>query len=269
MTTCICDLTLDSDNSIVSATMYEAQTGTLAHALVMRTRSAARKIVIAGCTSAAVAAAGLVIAVWAVSRHIDSSASPRLYTDVASLPHRNVGLVLGTSRWSSDGVQNEFYTARMDAAAAAFHGSKIDHIIVSGSNPSPYYNEPDAMKKDLIARLVPEGFITEDKAGLRTLDSVVRADKVMGQKSFTVISQRSHAARAVYLGLHFGLDVVAYCAKDPSGRVAYGPELREYGARFKALLDVKVLGTQPHELGEPIRIGVRSRQTSSEDVRLD
>ena len=230
MTTCICDLTLDSDNSIVSATMYEAQT-----------RSAPRKIVIAGCTSAAVAAAGLVIAVWAVSRHIDSSASPRLYTDVASLPHRNVGLVLGTSRWSSDGVQNEFYTARMDAAAAAFHGSKIDHIIVSGSNPSPYYNEPDAMKKDLIARLVPEGFITEDKAGLRTLDSVVRADKVMGQKSFTVISQRSHAARAVYLGLHFGLDVVAYCAKDPSGRVAYGPELREYGARFKALGETELL----------------------------
>ena len=249
--------------------MDQAQTGNSTNALVMRTRMTARKILIVGGASVAIIAAGLVLSVWAVSRHIDSSAGPRIYADIASLPHRNVGLVLGTSRWSSDGVENEFYTARMNAAAAAFHASKIDHIIVSGSNPSPYYNEPDAMKKDLIARLVPEDFITEDNAGLRTLDSVVRANKVMGQKSFTVISQRSHAARAVYLGLNFGLDVIAFCAKDPAGRVDYSPQLREYGARFKAMLDVKVLGTQPHKLGDSIKIEVRSSHAGDADLNLD
>ena len=260
---------MNNDRKTAFATMNVARTVTLANALAMRTRMSARKILIVGVASAAVTALGLVIAVWAVSRHIDSSAGSRVYADVESLPHRDVGLVLGTSRWSSKGVENEFYTARMDAAAEAFHGGKIDHIIVSGSNPSRYYNEPDAMKKDLIARLVPEDYITEDTAGLRTLDSIVRADKVMGQKSFTVISQRSHAARAVYLGKQFGLDVIAYCAKEPTGRVSYGPQLREYGARFKAILDVKILDTQPQELGDPIRIGVQSSRAEDKQPNLD
>lgn len=249
--------------------MNLARRGTLADPLVRRSRMTARKILIVGVASAVVTAGGLVIAVWAVSRHIDSSADARMYADIESLPHRNVGLVLGTSRWSSDGVENEYYTARMDAAAEAFHRSKIDHIIVSGSNPSRYYNEPDAMKKDLIARLVPANYITEDTAGLRTLDSIVRADKVMGQKSFTVISQRSHAARAVYLGRHFGLDVIAYCAKEPTTRLNYGPQLREYGARFKAILDIKVLDTQPHKLGDRIRIGVHSSPAVDDHAKLD
>ena len=249
--------------------MNLARSATLANPLARRSGMTARRILIVGFASAAFTAAGLVIAVWAVSRHIDSSADPRIYADIESLPYRNVGLVLGTSRWSSDGVENEFYTARMDAAAEAFHGSKIDHIIVSGSNPSRYYNEPDAMKKDLIARLVPADYITEDTAGLRTLDSIVRADKVMGQKSFTVISQRSHAARAVYLGTHFGLDVIAYCAKEPARRLNYGPQLREYGARFKAMLDIKVLDTQPHKLGDRIRIDAHSSPAVDNHGNLD
>ena len=198
-------------------------------------------------------AAAIVIAVWAVSRHVEATAHPHLYDDLESLPRREVGLVLGTSRNTSTGL-NEFYSARINAAARLFHGGKIGHIIVSGSNPSRYYNEPVVMKKDLIARAVPAESITEDYAGFRTLDSIVRADKVMGQRSFTVVTQRFHAARAIYIGRHFGLDVIAYCAKDPPEGVIYTSHLREYGARFKALLDVNLLNTQPRYLGEPISI---------------
>lgn len=206
--------------------------------------------------AAAVAGAGtaaIAIAVWAVSRHVEATARPHLYDDLASVPRRDVGLVLGTSRNTSSGL-NAFYSARIDAAASLFHEGKIGHIIVSGSNPSRYYNEPVVMKKDLIERSVPAELITEDYAGFRTLDSIVRADKVMGQRSFTVVTQRFHAARATYIGRHFGLDVIAYCAIDPPQGVIYTSHLREYGARFKALLDVNLLNTQPRYLGEPISI---------------
>ena len=84
--------------------------------------------------------------------------------------------MLGTSR-SIRGGLNRYYTARITAAADLYFAGRIDHIIVSGSNPSRYYNEPMAMKKDLMARGVPEERITSDFAGLRTLDSIVRADK--------------------------------------------------------------------------------------------
>ena len=206
----------------------------------------------------------LALGVVGVSLYIDTAARPFLYSDLESLPPRSVGLLLGTSRNRSGGL-NEFYAARIEAAALLFHNNKIEHIIASGSNPSRYYNEPVAMKRDLVARNVPAESITADYAGLRTLDSVVRADKVMGQKSFLVVSQCFHAARAIFLAREFGLDVIGYCAEDPPGPVQVSARLREFGARCKAVLDVTVLGTQPQYLGAPSPIDLRSTAPEPHD----
>ena len=46
---------------------------------------------------------------------------------------------------------------------------------------------------------VPEKSIYLDYAGFRTLDSVVRAKEVFGQTRLTIISQRFHNERAIYL----------------------------------------------------------------------
>lgn len=219
-----------------------------------------RRTVATGGLAVALVAAFLAGAVWGVSRHIDAAANPHLFDDLRNLPHRDVGLVLGTSRNRSGGL-NEFYSTRIAAAAELYHSGKIGHIIVSGSNPSRYYNEPAVMKRDLVEMSVPPESITEDDAGLRTLDSVVRANKVMGQHSFVVVSQRFHAARAVYLAREFGLDVIGYCANDPPGPALVSAQLREYGARFKAMLDVTVLGTQPMHLGEPVAIELQSTKS--------
>ncbi len=202
----------------------------------------------------AAGALALGVAVLAVSWHIDQTTTSDLFADVSEVPYRNVAVVLGTARYYTDGVRNEYYSARIAAAEALYREGKTHHIIVSGSNPSRYYNEPVVMKKDLVELGVPADAITEDNAGDRTLDSIVRAHKVMGQSSFTVVSQRFHAARAVFLGRHFGIDVIGYCAQDPEGPGHYASRLREYGARFKALLDVTILDTQPRSLGEPVAI---------------
>ena len=215
-------------------------------------RRPGRTALIASCIAGG-AAVAMAIILWAVSMYVERTVQARLYEDMASLPRRDVGLVLGTARRTSGGM-NAFYSARIEAAAALFHAGKIGHIIVSGSNPSRYYNEPVQMRQDLVDRAVPADSITEDRAGFRTLDSIVRADKVMGQRSFTVVTQRFHAARAVYIGTHFGLDVIAYCAENPPEREIYTSYLRESGARLKALLDINLLNTQPHRLGEPIPI---------------
>jgi len=67
-----------------------------------------------------------------------------------------------------------------------------------------------------------------------------------------VISQRFHNERAVFTGLEKGLDVVGYNAGDVSSiRVA----VRDWLSRAMAVLDVKVLNTQPRFLGEPIVVG--------------
>lgn len=55
---------------------------------------------------------------------------------------------------------------------------------------------------------IPDSVIVLDYAGLRTLDSVVRAREIFGQDRFTVISQRFHNERALFLaGKGFRLSV--------------------------------------------------------------
>ena len=189
--------------------------------------------------------------VLAIHWHVEQSAAPRLFASLEEVPTREVGLVLGTSRHRGTGL-NEFYLGRIEAAADLYHAERVERLIVSGSHPSKYYDEPVAMKRDLVARDVPAESITEDGGGLRTLDSVVRAHTLEGLEAFTIISQRSHAARAVYIGINRGLDVVAYCAPDIPGPFEDLGGFREYGARVKAFLDVTVLGTQPELLDRPV-----------------
>lgn len=199
-----------------------------------------------------------------VNWRIDETADPLLFADLDLIPANDVGLVLGTSRNRGSGL-NEFYAHRIEAAADLYRSGKIRHIIVSGSNPSKYYNEPEVMRRDLIEAGVPDGSITEDRGGLRTLDSVVRAHKVMGQTSFTIISQRFHAARAVYIGTNRGLDVVAYCAQDASGPELLPARMREYGARMLAMWDLNVWDTQPQYLGQPVTINFEPQEPTAMD----
>ncbi len=76
-------------------------------------------------------------------------ASGSLYRDVDTVPERSVGLLLGTTP-SVDGMNNLFYTTRIEAAKMLYERGKIHHILVSGDNATASYNEPEAMRKSLV-----------------------------------------------------------------------------------------------------------------------
>jgi SanA protein len=143
----------------------------------------------------------------------------------------------------------------MAAAAALFRAHKVDYLLVSGDNHVPTYDEPTAMKNALLRLGVPEDRIVADYAGLRTLDSVVRAKKVFGLSELCIITQRDHALRASYIARANGIDVVAYPAKDVPGLGGMRTRFRESLARVWTLLDVNLLGRQPHLLGPTVAIG--------------
>jgi SanA protein len=132
---------------------------------------------------------------------------------------------------------------------------KIDYIIVSGDNRTQYYNEPQTMKEDLVARGVPAKRIIMDNAGLRTLDSILRCRDIFGQDAFTIISQRFHNERATYIANHKKVTTVAYCAKDGDSFVEV--TMREKLARVKMLLDL-LLNKQAKHYGEKIEIETES-----------
>ncbi|WP_178989278.1 SanA/YdcF family protein [Winogradskyella schleiferi] len=170
------------------------------------------------------------------------------YNDIDTIPKNKVGLVLGASKYAPSGNINLFYKYRVEAAVDLYKAGKIDYILVSGDNGRKGYDEPTDFKNDLIEKGIPAERIFLDYAGFRTLDSIVRAKEIFGQNSITIISQRFHNQRAIYIAQHFEIDAVAYNAKD-----VYKTPAREYLARAKASLDV-LFNVEPKFLGDKIVI---------------
>jgi SanA protein len=112
------------------------------------------------------------------------------------------------------------------------------------------------IKKDLITKGVDEEDIYLDYAGFSTLDSVLRAKLVFHIDHFTIISQRFHCERALYMARRNGLDAIGFTAEDIAGPLAMKVYVREFLARVKAILDIEVLNRQPKFLGEdPYHLG--------------
>lgn len=193
------------------------------------------------------------LTVFGVDYWVKSNASIKIFSNVNDIPENKVGLVLGTSKFNSNGFVNYYYKYRIDAAIALYKAGKVSSFIVSGDNSRKEYDEPTQMRDDLMAAGVPEDAIYLDYAGFRTLDSIVRALKIFGQKEFTIISQKFHNERAIFLGESYGLKVIAYNAKDVSMRYGFKTHIREKLARVKMLLDL-TFGVKPKFLGDPIVI---------------
>ncbi len=187
------------------------------------------------------------------NRWVINSTDSYLFTDLALLPASDVGVVLGTSPYARNGGPNQEFEGRMRAAAELYKAGKVKHLIVSGANPDRSYNEPRQMRRALIELGVPGSAITMDFAGFRTLDSVVRAQSVWGLHRYTLITQKYHGYRALFLARKLGqTGASAYTAR--IGQTEnYGNRhpVREVFARFKAVLDLFVLNTQPRFTGEP------------------
>ncbi len=178
----------------------------------------------------------------------------RLFADVVDLPPTEVGLVFGTTDRVS-GRENLYFRYRIDAAVRVWKSGKIKTLIVSGDNRSQYYNEPEKMRQALVERGIPSKRIVCDYAGLRTLDSVVRAKEIFGANSILFISQRFQNERAIYLAQANGIDAYGFDAQDVDTQAGgLKTKIREVGARVKMWLDVNFLNTRPIHLGEKIEL---------------
>ena len=178
------------------------------------------------------------------------------YDDFAALPVRDVGLLLGAARIAPSGNPNQYFAGRVKTAARLYHAGKIRHILISGDNGRKDYDEPTDMKNALMELGVPAAAMTLDYAGFRTLDSVVRAKAVFECSKMTIISQRFHAERAIYLAGKHDIDAIGFAAEEPTQKWLVKRNLkREKLARIAAWLDVNILGREPKFYGpkEPLK----------------
>jgi SanA protein len=209
-------------------------------------------------TAARIVAAGVIaclLVIVGASVFVKCSAIGLTYDDPEAVPHRHVGLLLGCPKILSNGRPNRFFRYRIEAAMKLFQAGKVDVLLVSGDNRSAGCSESEDMQEDLIEAGVPAGKIHRDDDGLRTLDSVVRAQEVFGQTEVTIISQKFHNERAIFIAKRHGLDAIGFNARMPGALHGLMNLCREQLARVRAVLDAYLLNTQPKVLGGKIRIG--------------
>ncbi len=190
------------------------------------------------------------------NRWVIHSTNPKIYNQAKEIPKNDVALLLGTSRYVWNGNENRYFRNRINATLQLFKEGKIKHVIVSGDNHIKSYNEPEDMQMALMDGGIPENKITLDYAGFRTLDSVVRCKKVFKQDKFTIISQEFHNQRALFIAKRYGIDAIAFNAKDVGNAYGRKTMAREYLAKVKAVLDLYILRKKPKFLGKRIDIKI-------------
>lgn len=201
------------------------------------------------------AAAGILlilVALAAMHEHVLRSGREHLYTQ-DHVPRREAILVLG-ARVDPGGRVSAMLEDRLRTSLELFQDGKARRILVSGDGRTSDYDEVEAMSRWLIDHGVPASALLEDRAGLRTLDTVVRARRVFGLEGVIVVSNPFHVPRAVFLARHHGLDAIGVGAH-PGVRYSWGTLVRNRGreivARLVAWADVYVLETSPEISAAP------------------
>jgi vancomycin permeability regulator SanA len=170
---------------------------------------------------------------------------------VDSAPEAPVAVVFGAGLFGDE--PSPYLAHRLDAALTLYQQHKVQAILVTGDNSTTDYDEPDAMRRYLVAHGVPEVRVVADYAGFETWDSCTRAHRIFGVDKALLVSQTFHVRRALALCEAAGIDSYAVGVDEAHDATWYYGGLREIPGGGKAALsswftpDPKFLG--PREPG--------------------
>jgi len=191
-------------------------------------------------SKAAIGAAALLVAVVVAGNAYVLWSAPKgeAADKVAEVPRAEVAIVLG-ALVKPDGEMSSMLAARVWRASALWKAGKVDKILVSGDHHSWEYDEPDTMRKALVADGVDPRDVFEDHAGSDTWATMVRARGIFGVRDAVVVTQGFHMPRALYLAEAAGIEATGLTADlhewGYQGRKSEG---REVLSRLKAIVDV-------------------------------
>lgn len=174
-----------------------------------------------------------VLSVFIINLYVINIGSKYVYND-KDLPKASYGLVFGASVYGNE--VSQILARRLDKAIEIFNMNKIDNIIVSGDHRTSDYNEVNAMKEYLIKKGIPESCIFTDHSGLETYDSVLRAKELFNVDSVTLISQKVHIIRALYIAKKQGITAYGVACENYDKNELEFQKTREFFARIKAFI---------------------------------
>lgn len=179
--------------------------------------------------------AGIVV-VYLNYQFISFSVKDQIYTNAENLPFQPFTLVFGTGNYAPEHYTNYSLIFRAEAAHQIVLHNKTNTIIASGIDFSEGLNEATDLKLVMKLNGVDSTKIILDSTARRTFISIQNAVKIAGDKSVTMVSQKDHLERALFIGNCIGIDAigfVAYTHPKPEHKVMF----REHLARVKCIYD--------------------------------
>ncbi|HET7445586.1 MAG TPA: ElyC/SanA/YdcF family protein [Solirubrobacterales bacterium] len=158
-------------------------------------------------------------------------------SDVAEVPAAPVAIVPG-ALVQPNGKMSVMLGDRVKDAYRLWKAGKVERILVSGDHHTWAYDEPDTMRKALVARGVPPQDVFEDHAGFDTWATMVRARSIFNVDDAVVVTQGFHMPRALFLADAAGIDATGLVSD--LHRYGYQGEkssIREIFSRVKAIAD--------------------------------
>jgi SanA protein len=183
-------------------------------------------------------------------------ASGSIY-DLENVPERPIAVIFGAAVYRS-GNPSPMLADRLETGARLYRAGKVKALLLTGDNHLVEYNEPEAMRRYLLSRGIPDIAMTLDYAGFRTYDSCYRAHDIFGVRKAILVTQAFHLDRALLICRGLGLDAVGVAADGvrPTGyqrsSLLYS-QVRELPSTAMAVLDL-LSGRLPTFLGDPLPI---------------
>jgi SanA protein len=185
---------------------------------------------------------------------------PRVVTGVSawnrvfkaeSAPTTQVAIIFGAGL-RRDGSPTAVLRDRVQTGVDLYFDGKVEKLLMSGDNSTPFYNEPEAMRQYALSLGVPIDDIVLDYAGSRTYDTCYRANAIFGLDNALLVTQSFHLPRALFLCNSLGVEASGVEANNLNYRrsslVIWN--IREQMATLAAFIDLYV-DNPTLVLGEP------------------
>ncbi len=187
-------------------------------------------------------ALGLITAGIAVAdvqfRYLD-----RVIADLARLPESDATMVLGASV-KSDGTPSDALADRLQTGLELYQQGKAKTILLTGDDGAYHADEIAVMRPYLVNLGVAAADIKEDGHGYRTYESCKNA-AASGIRRLTVVTQRFHLSRALYLCNKMGIDTYGVAADKRSYKDIVFFWTRDLASSLKAWWDINVWPPKP------------------------
>jgi vancomycin permeability regulator SanA len=183
---------------------------------------------------------------------VDVQTSSLIYESTDKrLPAHHVALVFGAGLNNSGGPSAMLYD-RVATAADLYKANKVDKLLMTGDNSEVTHNEVEVMRQTALQMDIPDDDIVLDYAGFSSWDSCYRAREVFGLSDATLVTQRFHLPRALYVCNHLKVESVGVAA-DRQSYPTLENELREYPALVSTAWRI-LMNDQPRFLGPRVDV---------------